>query len=89
MTEQDKKHVIEALEYALQKCIDVDGSVETHYNTLSNAVETVSYYSITEQHLKELLLAMGREVLNNTHTGFQSSLEDIADSIIANNCIDE
>jgi len=35
---------------------------------------------------RDLLLAMGRDVLENTHTGFQSSLEDIADSIIANNC---
>ena len=35
---------------------------------------------------RELLLAMGREVLENTHTGFQMRLEDIADGIIANNC---
>ena len=34
---------------------------------------------------REMLLAMGRDVLENTHTGFQSSLEDLADSVIANN----
>lgn len=46
MTEQDKKYVIEALEYALHKCIDVDGNSETHYNTLANAIEVVKNCSI-------------------------------------------
>lgn len=46
MTEQDKKYVIEALEYALNKCIDVNGNSETHYNTLVNAIELVDNCSI-------------------------------------------
>lgn len=46
MTEQDKKYVIEALEYALHKCIDVNGDSETHYNTLANAIEVVKNCSI-------------------------------------------
>ena len=37
----DKKYVIEALEYALNKCINVDGNAEIHYNTLANAIEVV------------------------------------------------
>ena len=46
MTEQDKKYVTEALEYALHKCIDVNGNAETHYNTLANAIELVKNCSI-------------------------------------------
>ena len=46
MTEQDKKYLIEALEYALDKCNDVDGNAETHYNTLANAIEVVKNCSI-------------------------------------------
>ena len=46
MTEQDKNYVIEALEYALHKCINVDGNAETHYNTLANAIEVVKNCSI-------------------------------------------
>lgn len=48
MTEQDKNYVIEALEYALHKCIDVDGNTETHYNTLANAIEVVKNCSIPD-----------------------------------------
>lgn len=46
MTEQDKNYVIEALEYALHKCIDVNGDSETHYNTLANAIDVVKNCSI-------------------------------------------
>ena len=48
MTEQDKKYVIEALEYALHKCIDANGNAETHYNTLANAIEVVKNCSIPD-----------------------------------------
>lgn len=47
-TEQDKKYVIEALEYALYKCIDADGNTETHYNTLANAIQVVKNCSIPD-----------------------------------------
>lgn len=46
MTEQDENYVIEALEYALHKCINLNGDAETHYNTLANAIEVVKNYSI-------------------------------------------
>lgn len=46
MTEQDKKYVIEALEYALHGCTDNNGNAETHYNTLANAIEVVKNCSI-------------------------------------------
>lgn len=48
MTEQDKKYVIEALEYALHKCIDVNGDSETQYNTLAYAIEIVKNCSISD-----------------------------------------
>jgi len=46
MTEQDKKYVIKALEYALHGCTDNNGNAETHYNTLANAIDVVKNCSI-------------------------------------------
>jgi hypothetical protein len=48
MTEQDKKFVIQALEYALHKCINVNGHAESHFNTLANAIEVVKKCSMPD-----------------------------------------
>ena len=48
MTEQDKKYVIQVLEYALHKCINVNGHAESHFNTLANAIEVVKNCSIPD-----------------------------------------
>ena len=73
MTEQDKKYVIEALEYALDKCFDViDGNTETHYNTLTNALEVVKNCSTLDASQrytdKDMDAAYDKGYMDGAHT---------------------
>lgn len=80
MTEQNKKYVAEALEYALHKCIDVNGDAETHYNTLANAIEVVKNCSIPDVvNRRKLLLAFAKELqeIGLTHYDDVEKITDI------------
>jgi|GEM_PF-1045458 hypothetical protein len=48
MEQERKKYLIEALEYALYKCNDVNGDSQTHYNTLTNAIDVVNNLNTEE-----------------------------------------
>ena len=40
--DKDKlKHVLEALNYGLNDCVDIKWNTETHYNTFANAIEVI------------------------------------------------
>ena len=78
MTGQDKKYVIEALEYALHKCIDANGNAETHYNTLANAIEVVKNCSIPVVVGRSEQLKAEQEAYNSGYNdGAQAAANDI------------
>tara|TARA_Y100000310_G_scaffold194953_1_gene194952 strand:- start:271 stop:531 length:261 start_codon:yes stop_codon:yes gene_type:complete len=85
MTEQDKKTILEALEFGLNECGVKDNDHQTHFNVFANAIELVKKLAIPDvSQQRELLIGYSKLILGDNYEAFEEFELKKIDEYLAN-----